>query len=67
MAVVKVLEIIGTSKDGWQDAAEQCIEEATKTVKNVVGVDIIKQTASVNNGKIDEFRVTCHIAFKVER
>ena len=66
MAVVKVVELVGTSSKSWEDAVHQMLEEASQTLRHITGVDVVKHTAHVENGKISEYRATCHVAFVVE-
>jgi len=66
MAVLKVIEIMADSDKSWQDAAENAVKEATKTVKNIKSVWIKDQDALVKNGKIAEYRVITKITFAVE-
>jgi dodecin len=66
MAVVKVVELIGSSKKSWEDAVQQVVAEASESLRNITGVDVVHHTAHVNNGKISEYRATCHVAFVVE-
>ena len=66
MAVVKVVELVGTSTKSWQDAASQAIEEASHSLRNIRGVDVVNQTAKVQDGKISEYRTTLNVAFVVE-
>ena len=66
MAVVKVVELVGTSKESWQDAAREAIKEASASLRHITGVDVVKQTALVENGDISEYRTTLNVAFVVE-
>jgi hypothetical protein len=63
---IKVIELIGTSPKSFEDAINQAIKRASKTTRGITGVDVIGQTAVVENGKVTEFRVNMKIAFKVE-
>ena len=38
MTVVKIVELIGSSPKGWEEAAENVVKEAAKTVRNIKGV-----------------------------
>ncbi len=67
MVVVKVIEVIGTSPKGWNEAAENALKEAAKTVRNIRGMHIKRCTAKVENNKIVEYRAVVKIAFVVER
>jgi flavin-binding protein dodecin len=64
--VVKVIELVGTSSESWQHAAEEAIREASQTLRHITGVDAIKHTAHVEGGKIVEYRTTMNVAFIVE-
>lgn len=66
MAVLKVIELMADSDKSWQDAAENAVAQASKTVKNIRSVWIKDQDAVVRNGKIAEYRVTTRITFEVE-
>ena len=67
MPVVKILELIGTSPDGWNEAVQNAVTEAAKTVKNIKGVHVKRCTAKVKNNKIVEYNANVKIAFIVER
>lgn len=66
MPVIKIIEIMGDSPDSWEAAAGEAVAEAAKTVKNIRSVWIQDHSATVKNGTIDRYRVTCKISFAVE-
>ena len=66
MAVVKLIEVIGTSLISWEDAARNAVEEATETIRDITGLDVVNQTAVVKDGAIVEYRANVKIAFIVE-
>lgn len=63
MSVAKVSEIIASSTKGFEDAVNQGIERASKTLKNVQGAWVSEQKVVVNNGKVVEYRVTMRVTF----
>ena len=67
MTVVKIIELIGSSPNGWNEAAQNAVAEAAKTVKNIKGVHVKRCTAKVKNDKIVEYNADVKIAFIVER
>ena len=67
MPVVKIIELIGTSPDGWNEAVQNAVTEAAKTVKNIKGVHVKRCTAKVKDNKIVEYNANVKIAFIVER
>jgi flavin-binding protein dodecin len=66
MSVVKVIELVGSSKDGLQEAVESAVEEASKTIRNIQGVDILGWTAKVEDSKIVQYKANVKISFLVE-
>ena len=67
MTVVKIIELVGSSPNGWTEAAQNAVTEAAKTVKNIKGVHVKRCTAKVKNDKIVEYNADVKIAFIVER
>lgn len=64
--VVKVTELVGQSKQSWQDAVANAVREAAKTVRNITGVEVYNMTADVSNGEIVEYKANVKIAFAVD-
>jgi len=60
---IKVSEIIGESQNGWRDAVQNAVDEASKTLNNITGVEITNFTADVENGKLTDFKATMRIAY----
>jgi len=67
MAVVKIIELIGSSPKDWEDATKNALAEAAKTIKNIKSIYVKRCNAKVENNKITEFRTVVKIAFVVER
>ena len=66
MTVVKVIELVGSSDKGWQEAIENAVKRAVKTVRNIRGVDVVGWTGNVNGDQIVEYRADVKISFVVE-
>jgi len=66
MTVVKIIELIGTSPTGWDDATKNALAQAAKTVKNIKSIYVKSCKAKVENNKIVEYRAVVKIAFVVE-
>lgn len=67
LAVVKIVELIGTSPVNWEEAAKNALEEAARTIRNIKSVYVKRCNAKVENNKIVEYRTVVKIAFVVER
>lgn len=63
MSVAKVTEIISSSKKSFDDAIENGVARASKTLDNVKGAYIKEQTVKVDDGKIVEYRVDMQVTF----
>jgi flavin-binding protein dodecin len=63
MAIAKVTEIIAASRKGFEDAIQEGIARANKTLKNVEGAWVSEQKVVVEKGKITEYRVTMRVTF----
>ena len=67
MAVLKILELVGTSKEGWSDAAREAVNEAAKTVRGIETVEVVQSKAVVQNNRLTEYQVQVRIGFRIER
>ena len=65
MGILKVIKVLSNSNKSWEDATKKAIQHASKTVKNIRSVYVQDQSATVNNGDVDEFRVNLKITFEV--
>ncbi|MEP3347474.1 MAG: dodecin family protein [Litoreibacter sp.] len=66
MSIARVTEVISSSKKSFDDAIEEGVKRATKTLKNVQGAWVQDQKCTVENGKISEYRVTLKVTFVLE-
>jgi len=67
MSVVKVIELVGESPQGWEDAARVAVREAAKTIRNITGVEVLNWTGQVDaSGNITGYRADVQVAFRVE-
>lgn len=66
MGVIIIREMVGTSPTSWSDAARRAVATASKTVRNIRSVDVVRSTAVVENGEIVEYRVELKIGFEYE-
>lgn len=65
MAVLKVIELMANSEESWEDATKRALAQASKSVDNIKSVYIQDQSATVKDGKIDEYRVNVKVTFEV--
>ena len=63
MSVAKVIELTSISNQSFEDAIQQGVERASKTLKNVQGAWIKEQQVSIENGRITGYRVNMMVTF----
>ena len=66
MTVYKVIEIVGTSPDSWEAAAEAAIERAGETLRDLRIAEVVKQDVQIEEGKIVGYRVRLNISFRFQ-
>jgi flavin-binding protein dodecin len=65
-SVYRVTEVIGVSGDSWEKAAQNAVETAGKSVRDLRVAEVVRQDVTIENGKISGFRVRLGISFKYE-
>ncbi|NND16829.1 MAG: dodecin domain-containing protein [Eudoraea sp.] len=66
MAVLKVIEVLANSEKSWEDATDNAVKHASKSVKNIRSVYVNEQSATVKDGEVDDYRVNVKITFEVK-
>lgn len=66
MRIVKVIEVLAESDKSWEDAAQEAVKEASKTVKNIKSIYIENMEAKVDKKKIVSYRINAKISFVLE-
>lgn len=64
--VAKVIELVGSSPTGWEDAAARAIKAAALTLHGISGIEVTNMTAKVENGDIVSYKTTIKVAFAVD-
>jgi hypothetical protein len=63
----KIIELVGTSRESFAEAARAAVDEAAKTVRNMAWFEVVEQRGRIDAGKVAEFQVTLKVGFKLER
>ena len=64
MSIYKVIEVVGTSEDSWEDAAKSAVERASKTLEDLRVAEVTAQDMKIENGKVVAFRTKVSLSFK---
>ena len=62
----KIIEVVGTSKSSWEEAAMNAVEAAAKSLRDLRIAEITKLDMRVENGKVAAFRARVSLSFKYE-
>ena len=65
-SVYKIVEVVGTSKVSWEEAARVAVETASKSLRDLRVAEVVKQDMTVENGKVTAFRTRVLLSFKYQ-
>jgi dodecin len=66
MPIVKVIEVISSSEKGIEDAIQNALSEASKTVRNIDSIYVKDIKVHVKDNKITTYGLICKISFRLE-
>jgi dodecin len=66
MAIVKVIELIASSEKGIEDAIQNALTEASKTIRNIDSIFVKDIKVHVKDNKITTYGLICKISFRLE-
>jgi len=65
--VVKVIELMSESPNSWEEAVQNVVNEANKTLRNIRSVFVKEFTVAVENDRVTSYRVNAKVTFDLER
>ena len=65
-SVYKVIELVGTSPDSWEKAAEAAVARAAETLRDLRIAEVSDLDMNIVDGKVEAFRVKVKVSFKYE-
>ncbi len=63
-SVYKIIELVGSSKVSWEDAAKKAVEVASKSLKELRVAEIVKLDMTIEEGKVSLYRAKVNLSFK---
>jgi flavin-binding protein dodecin len=66
MSVYKVVEIIGTSTESWEDAGMSAVKKARETIRNLRVAEVVEQDIDLSESGSTTFRTKVRLSFKYE-
>ena len=65
MAVVKIIELVGSSSESSDDAVQQAVAETKQTLRNIRAIDVV--STGLRGANLDEWRAHVRVAILIER
>jgi flavin-binding protein dodecin len=65
-SVYKIIELVGTSPNSWEDAAKNAITKASKSLRDLRVAEVCEMDIHLNNGVIEFYRTKVKLSFKFE-
>jgi dodecin len=66
MSVYKIIEIVGTSENSWEEAAKNAVETASKSLKELRIAEVTKLDMKIEDGKVAAYRARVSVSFKYQ-
>lgn len=63
-SVYKIIELVATSPNSWEEAAKTAIETASKTLEDLRVAEAVKFDVTIDNGKVAAYRIRLTVSFK---
>ncbi len=64
--VYRVIDVVGSSRTSWEDAAKQAVETAARSLRDLRIAEVTKMDMKVENGKVVAYRTRVQLSFKYE-
>jgi dodecin len=65
-SVYKVIELVGTSTQSWEDAAKAAVDRAGKSLRDLRVAEVVQLDMQLNEGKVEAYRAKIKVSFKYE-
>jgi flavin-binding protein dodecin len=65
-SVYKIIELVGTSTESWEDAAAAAVERASKSLRDLRIAEISMLDMQIKDGKVEAYRAKVKVSFKFE-
>jgi len=66
-SVYKVIELVGTSTESWEKAAQQAVEQAAKSLRDLRIAEVVELDMQIDEGKVRAYRAKVKVSFKYEK
>jgi dodecin len=65
-SVYKVIELVGTSTESWEEAARAAVERASQSLRDLRVAEVVELDMQITDGKVEAYRAKVKVSFKFE-
>jgi len=65
--VYKIIELVGSSPNNWEEAVQAAVAQASKSLRDLRVVEVVKLDARINDGMISAYRAKVKLSFKYQK
>lgn len=66
-SVYKVIELVGTSTESWEKAAQAAVDQASKSLRDLRIAEVVEMDIQIDDGKVRAYRTKIKLSFKYEK
>ena len=66
-SIYKIIEVVGTSKASWEDAARNAVETAGKSLQDLRVAEVVKLDMTIDDNKVTSYRARVNLSFKYRK
>ncbi|MFX0116079.1 MAG: dodecin family protein [Candidatus Hodarchaeota archaeon] len=67
MSTYKIIELVGTSPNSFEEAIAQAVEDAAVSLRDLRIAEIVRLDVTIKDGKVESYRARLNVSFKYER
>jgi flavin-binding protein dodecin len=65
-SVYKIIELVGTSTESWEQAAAAAVETAAKSLRDLRIAEVVELDVQIEDGKVQAYRAKVKVSFKYQ-
>ena len=65
-SVYKVIELVGSSENSWEEAVKNAVDVASESLRDLRICEVVKLDTKIEDGKIKAFRARVQLSFKYQ-
>lgn len=63
-SVYKIIELVGTSPDSWEEAARNAVKKASETLRDLRVAEVSAMDLHIKDGKVESYRTKVKVSFR---